>query len=242
MTLNRGDVLNLTDTQEKRSKYTIKLSRGYTINLTELIENLNHLTVEIGWDQMEPAKVKGFFSWLRRFARRHGKDTPPDLDTFMLLLDHGTFGKAVEGADDWRDLIFFLNNERTHNGKAVVSQLDDSAVQKDGKTGIKEGFDVYLNELPDYVDEVVVGINLWHGKERKQDLRDVHNAYVRIKNGETGAEAFEFRIEQLTGSSGTYSFIFGKFRKNVTDWEFEALGNDLVAPSVMDVARRYMWI
>ena len=39
---------NLTDT----SKHTIKLSRGYSVNLTELIENLNHITVEIGWDQM----------------------------------------------------------------------------------------------------------------------------------------------------------------------------------------------
>lgn len=105
------------------------MSRGYSVNLTELIENLNHITVEIGWDQMEPAKVKGFFSWLRRFVRRRSKDTPPDLDTFMLLLDHGTFGKAEEGDDDWRDLIFFLNNERKHNDKVVVHQLDDSVVQ-----------------------------------------------------------------------------------------------------------------
>lgn len=229
---------NLTDT----SKHTIKLSRGYSVNLTELIENLNHITVEIGWDQMEPAKVKGFFSWLRRFVRRRGKDTPPDLDTFMLLLDHGTFGKAEEGDDDWRDLIFFLNNERKHNDKVVVHQLDDSVVQEDGKTVFKEDFDVYLNELPDYVDEVVVGINLWHGKERKQDLRNVKNAYVRVRNAETGDEVFEYRLEELTSNAGTYSFIFGKFRKNVTDWEFEALGNDLVSTSVLDVARRYMWI
>lgn len=100
----------------------------------------------------------------------------------------------------------------------------------------------YLNELPDYVDEVVVGINLWHGKERKQDLRNVKNAYARVKNAETGAVVFEYRLEELTSNAGTYSFIFGKFRKNITDWEFEALGNDLVATSVMDVARRYMWI
>lgn len=192
---------------------------------------------------MAPVKVKGFFSWLRRFARRRSKDTPPDLDTFMLLLDHGTFGKAEEGDnDDWRDLIFFLNNERTHNGKVVVSQLDDTAVQMDCKTIIKEGFDVYLNELPDYVDEVVVGINLWHGKDRKQDLRNVKNAYVRVKNADIGAVVFEYRLEELTSNASTYSFIFGKFRKNVTDWEFEALGNDLVARSVIDVARRYMWI
>lgn len=135
---------NLTD----NSKHTIKLSRGYSVNLTELIENLNHITVEIGWDQMAPVKVKGFFSWLRRFARRRSKDTPPDLDTFMLLLDHGTFGKAIDAAGDWCDLIYFLNNERKYNGKAVVSQLDDSVVQEDDKTIIKEGFDAYLNELP----------------------------------------------------------------------------------------------
>lgn len=230
---------NLTD----NSKHTIKLSRGYSVNLTELIENLNHITVEIGWDQMAPVKVEGFFSWLRRFARRRSKDTPPDLDTFMLLLDHGTFGKAEEGDDNvWRDLIFFLNNERKHNDKVVVRQLDDSIVQEDGKTIFKEDFDVYLNELPDYVDEVVVGINLWHGKERKQDLRNVKNAYARVKNAETGAVVFEYRLEELTSNAGTYSFIFGKFRKNITDWEFEALGNDLVSTSVMDVARRYMWI
>lgn len=229
---------NLTD----NSKHTIKLSRGYSVNLTELIENLNHITVEIGWDQMAPVKVKGFFSWLRRFARRRSKDTPPDLDTFMLLLDHGTFGKAIDAAGDWCDLIYFLNNERKYNGKAVVSQLDDSVVQEDDKTIIKEGFDAYLNELPDYVDEIVVGINLWHGKERKQDLRNVKNAYARVKNAETGAVVFEYRLEELTGNAGTYSFIFGKFRKNITDWEFEALGNDLVSTSVMDVARRYMWI
>ena len=229
---------NLTD----NSKHTIKLSRGYSVNLTELIENLNHITVEIGWDQMAPVKVKGFFSWLRRFARRRSKDTPPDLDTFMLLLDHGTFGKAIDAAGDWYDLIYFLNNERKYNGKAVVSQLDDSVVQEDDKTIIKEGFDAYLNELPDYVDEIVVGINLWHGKERKQDLRNVKNAYARVKNAETGAVVFEYRLEELTSNAGTYSFIFGKFRKNITDWEFEALGNDLVSTSVMDVARRYMWI
>lgn len=224
---------NFTDT----SKNTIKLSKGYSINLNELIENLNHITVEIGWDQMVPVKVQGFFSWLRRFFAG-AAGSPPDLDTFMLLLDHGTFGKA----DDWCDLIYFLNNERKHNDKVVVRQLDDSIVQEDGKTIFKEDFDVYLDELPDYVDEVVVGINLWHGKERKQDLRNVKNAYARVKNAETSDVAFEYRLEELTNNAGTYSFIFGKFRKGVTNWEFEALGSDLVAQSVIDVARRYMWI
>lgn len=223
-------------------KNTIKLSKGYSVNLTELIENLDHITVEIGWDQMEPANVKRFLSWLRPFARRNSKDTPPDLDTFMILLDHGTFGKTEGGVDDWGDLIFFLNYERNHQGKVVVRQLVGSVVQEGSKTIINEGFDVYLNALPDYVDEIVVGINLWNGKERKQDLRNVKNAYARVKNAETGAVVFEYRLEELTSNAGTYSFIFGKFRKNITDWEFEALGNDLVSTSVMDVARRYMWI
>lgn len=69
----------MTSNSTNDSKNTIKLSRGYSVNLTELIENLNHITVEIGWDQMEPVKVKGLFSWIRRFARRRSKDTPPDL-------------------------------------------------------------------------------------------------------------------------------------------------------------------
>lgn len=73
-------------------------------------------------------------------------------------------------------------------------------------------------------------------------MRNVKNAYVRVRNAETGDEVFEYRLEELTSNAGTYSFIFGKFRKNVTDWEFEALGNDLVSTSVLDVARRYMRI
>lgn len=42
----------MTSNSTNDSKNTIKLSRGYSVNLTELIENLNHITVEIGWDQM----------------------------------------------------------------------------------------------------------------------------------------------------------------------------------------------
>lgn len=184
----------------------INLTKGQSIVLSKSEYDLSRLTMALGWDVVQAKK--GFF----------GRSSGPnfDLDSYALLLgDNGKLKNYKE------DVIYYSHLES--NDKTVVHTGDNLTGAGDGDD---EQIIVKLSALPQQYHKIVLGVNIYNGKERNQHFGLVDNAFVRAVDA-SGKEIARYRLSNDPSYEGKLNMLMGEVYREGGEWKFKALGNPL---------------
>ncbi len=184
----------------------INLTKGQSIVLSKSEYDLSRLTMALGWDV---AQVKKGL-----FARSSGLNF--DLDSYALLLGENGKLKAYK-----EDVIYYSHLES--KDKTVVHSGDNLTGEGDGDD---EQILVKLGSLPAQYHKIILGVNIYNGKERKQHFGLVENAYVRAVDG-GGKEIARYRLSNDPSYEGKLNMLMGEVYREGSEWKFKALGNPL---------------
>lgn len=183
----------------------INLTKGQSIILSKSEYDLSKLTMGLGWDI---GKSKGGL-----FGRSGGNF---DLDSYALLL--GENGKLKNYKED---VIYYGHLESKDK---MVVHLGDNL------TGAGEGDDeqivVRLSSLSEQYHQIILGVNIYQGKERKQHFGMVENAFVRAIDA-TGKEIARYSLSSEPSFDGKITMLIGEVYRDGGEWKFKALGNPL---------------
>ena len=184
----------------------INLTKGQSIVLSKSEYDLSRLTMALGWDV---AKSKQGL-----FGRSSGANF--DLDSYALLL--GENGKIKNYKED---VIYYSHLES--KDKTVVHSGDNLTGAGDGDD---EQILVKLSSLPAQYQKIILGVNIYDGKERKQHFGLVENAFVRAVDA-TGKEIARYRLSNDPSYEGKLNMLIGEVYREGGEWKFKALGNPL---------------
>ncbi|GGJ80741.1 TerD family protein [Deinococcus aquiradiocola] len=171
----------------------VSLTKGGNVSLSKEAPGLKKITLGLGWD---PRKTDG-----KEF----------DLDAMVFLVNDA--GKVRSDAD-----FVFFNNKQSSDGSVVHAG--------DNRSGAGDGDDetimIDLEKLPADVQKVVATVVIYEGKERGQNFGMVDKAYIRVLNGDGGAEIARFDLSEDAGT--VTAMIFGEVYRSGADWKFKAIG------------------
>lgn len=184
----------------------INLTKGQSIVLSKSEYDLSRLTMALGWDVAQPKKSI--------FGRSSGANF--DLDSYALLL--GENGKLNNYKED---VIYYSNLES--KDKTVVHSGDNLTGAGDGDD---EQILVKLSSLSAQYDKIILGVNIYNGKERKQHFGLVENAFVRAVDA-TGKEIARYRLSNDPSYEGKLNMLMGEVYREGGEWKFKAVGNPL---------------
>ncbi|MDB9511270.1 TerD family protein [Kamptonema animale CS-326] len=183
----------------------INLTKGQSIILSKSEYDLSKLTMGLGWDI---GKSKGGL-----FGSGGGNF---DLDSYALLL--GENGKLKNYKED---VIYYGHLESKDK---MVVHLGDN------RTGAGEGDDeqivVRLSSLSEQYHQIILGVNIYQAKERKQHFGMVANAFVRAIDA-TGKEIARYSLSSESSFEGKITMLIGEVYRDGGEWKFKALGNPL---------------
>ncbi len=134
----------------------------------------------------------------------------PDADASVFML--GENGKIPS-----EDYFVFFNNLNSGDGSVRHSG--------DNRTGAGDGDDeeinITLSQVSNQVVQIIVTITI-HNMDAGFHFGNVQNSSVRVYNSSSNEIMCQY---QLTESfDGCDSMIIGRFYRNGSDWEFEAMG------------------
>ncbi|MEG3859007.1 TerD family protein [Microcoleus sp. herbarium12] len=183
----------------------INLTKGQSIVLSKSEFDLSRLTMALGWD-VAKAKTSLFASSVANF----------DLDSYALLL--GENGKLKNYKED---VIYYSHLES--KDKTVVHSGDNLTGEGEGDD---EQIFVKLSSLPAEYHKIILGVNIYDGKNRKQHFGMVQNAFVRAVDA-TGKEIARYRLSNDPSYEGKLNMLMGEVYREGGEWKFKALGNPL---------------
>lgn len=175
----------------------LNLQKNDILDLTKKDPSLNNIVLAAGWDVVK----KGFFNF---------GASDMDLDLSALLL--GENGRVISESG-----IIYFGNQKTRG----------IFLHNDNRTGEGHGDDekisITLDELPTNCKKVIFSVNIYQGKERRQDFSKVKNAYVRVLNSDKGdSEVCKYNLSE-DGKNAT-TLIFAELEKIGSNWNFKAVG------------------
>ncbi len=185
---------------------TINLKKGQSIILDKSEYDLSRLVMGLGWDVAKKGLFGGLLSGNADF----------DLDGFALLLDPQ--GKLKNQQED---VVYFghlatKNNTVIHSGDNLTGQ----------GSGDDESIIIDFKNLPQAYDRIILGVNIYHGKEREQHFGMVNNAFVRAIDAK-GKEIARYSLSGEPAYSGQISMLLGELAQENGQWKFKALGTPL---------------
>jgi tellurium resistance protein TerD len=171
----------------------VSLTKGGNVSLSKEAPGLRTIRVGLGWD----ARVTDGSAF--------------DLDASVYVL--GENGKVRSDAD----FIFF--NNLSGAGGAVVHQGDNL-------TGVGDGDDevvvVTLDQLGADVAKISFAVTIYEADQRRQNFGMVQNAFIRVVNGDGGAEIARYDLSE--DASTETAMIFGDLYRHGGEWKFKAIG------------------
>ena len=193
----------------------INLKKGQRISLTKEDPGLKQIMCGLGWDVAPNSG--GFFGGNKQF----------DLDSSVICLD------ANKKLTDVKNIIYFGNLR--HNSSAIVHQGDNL-------TGAGEGDDEIINIdlplVPDNISYLIIAINIYKSKQRKQDFGMVDNAFVRLVNRNTNKELARYDLSGIEYRGMTGMILADVYRHN-NEWKMAAVGNGFKIDTLADIAKLY---
>ncbi|WP_407568651.1 TerD family protein [Deinococcus altitudinis] len=171
----------------------VSLTKGGNVSLSKEAPGLKKIVLGLGWD---PRKTDG-----KEF----------DLDAMVFLT--ADTGKVRSDAD-----FVFFNNKSSADG-SVVHAGDNRSGAGDGDD---ETIAIDLEKVPADVAKIVATVVIYEGKERGQNFGMVDKAYIRVLNGDGGAEIARFDLSEDAGT--VTAMIFGEIYRNGAEWKFKAIG------------------
>lgn len=211
----------------------VSLKKGQGVSLKKNESDLSQVTIGLGWDVNEENKggLLGFLS---------SKPEEYDLDVAAFLL--GANGKVNDlGAPENGhpslkngDVIFF-NNLKHHSGQIWLTG--------DNRTGDGDGDDeqiiANLNALPDKYTKILFIVQIYHGKQRKQNFSKVQNAFIRAVDAK-GKEMVRFDLSGDSSFANYCSMTFAELaREDGGNWKFSAIGTPHEYDSFVYILRSY---
>ncbi|MEG3922572.1 MULTISPECIES: TerD family protein [unclassified Microcoleus] len=184
----------------------INLTKGQSIVLSKSEYDLSKLTMGLGWDVAQAKKGL--------FGRSSGANF--DLDSYAMLL--GENGKIKNYKED---VIYYSHLES--KDKTVVHSGDNLTGEGEGDD---EQIVVKLSSLPAEYHKIILGVNIYDGKERKQHFGLVQNAFVRAVDA-AGKEIARYRLSNDPSYEGKLNMLMGEVYREGGEWKFKALGNPL---------------
>ena len=193
----------------------ISLQKGQKVSLSKENAGLSKVMIGLGWDEVQ--QKRGFFSL---------KPQAIDCDATALLLQGG----KLKANDD----VVYFGNLRHKSG--TVQHMGDNL------TGEGEGDDeqimVDLARIPAAYDRIVIMVNIYQAKERKQHFGMIRNAFIRLVDNRNGKEMCRYNLTE--DYSGMTAMIFGEVYRHNGEWKFNAIGQGTNDNSIGEVANRYV--
>lgn len=209
----------------------VKLKKGQGVSLKKTDYDLSRVTIGLGWDVNEK---KGLFSFLE-------KTEEYDLDVVAFLLgDNGKVNDLGASKNGKRSLengdVIFFNNLQHHSGQIWLTG--------DNRTGAGDGDDeqivVNLNALPERYAKILFVVQIYEGKQRKQNFSKVKNAFIRAVDAKN-KEMVRFDLSGEPGYANFCSLIFAELvREGSGNWKFNAIGTPQETDSFAYILRDYV--
>ena len=143
-------------------------------------------------------------SWETTIQFPHGLDL--DLGAFMLAGD-----KKIPDAGRF---VFYNNRYATE--KALFLEEDD----RTGQMG--ETISLDLNRVKPDVEEIILVISVFNGKEKGITFGDTRNAVAILRNIDTNTEICRYVVN--TACPNSVGMEFGRLFYRFNRWRFESLG------------------
>ena len=214
---------------------SVNLSKGQKVNLSKEHPGLSEVVVGLGWEAADKngsdsKPKKGLFSMLSSAlfgeVRSIPSDQTIDCDSSVFLLKND----KLQSEDD---IICYYNLK--HSTKAVIHR-GDNLVGSSGKND-DEQIVVDLNQLPQDYNRLVIIVNIYRAREKKQHFGKVRNAYVRLVNNKNGQELYRYNLTE--NYDGYTAMIFSELYRHNREWKFSAIGQGTNDGSIAELARRY---
>ena len=158
---------------------------------------LPKFTIGLGWDTNQSST---------------GVDFDLDASAFML----GSNKKLPA------DEFFVFYNNQISPDKAVESSGDDlTGGNSDG--GDDETLTVDLSKVDPRIQEIIFTVTIHEAEQRRQNLGQVHNSYIRIYNDVTNEEIAKYDLDE--DFSVETAVEFGRIYKRNGEWKFAAIGD-----------------
>lgn len=202
---------------------SVSLKKGQKVNLSKENVSLTKIIAALGWDEVgkSPTK-KGFWASLFSIA------IPPisiDCDASALLLQNGRLMAR-------RDIVYYGNLK--HRSGAVRHMGDNLTGAGDGDN---EQIIIELNKLPEEYDKIVIVVNIFNAKTKKQHFGMIRNAYIRLINASNNREICKYDLnEDYTNMT---AMIFGEVTRQDGEWRFNAIGQGTTDGNLTELSRRF---
>ena len=171
----------------------ISLVKGGNLSLGRADPSLRRILIGLGWDA----------------RATDGLDFDLDASAFLL---------AASGKVDTDSDFIFYNNLVGADG-AIEHTGDNRTGDGDGDD---ESIRVTLDGVPVAIRTIAVTVTIHEAGARRQNFGQVHNAFIRLVNDETGTEIARYDLSE--DYSTETALIFGELYRHGEDWKFRAVG------------------
>ncbi len=183
----------------------IQLKKGNSISLKKEAPKLNKIMLGLGWDMAKSSARKNIFDIFKA-------SSTIDLDSSVLCLN------SSEQLKTKNDVVYYAN---LHHGSGAIHH------QGDNLTGEGEGDDeqilVELDKIPDYVSSLLFTVNIYMGRERRQDFSGIENAFVRLVDLSNGREIAYYKLSESIYTNQTLMKM-AELRRTSDGWQMKAIG------------------
>ena len=195
---------------------SVSKKKGQKVSLKKGEDSLKSVMIGLGWDAAE-RKRTGFFA---------PKPQSIDCDASAIVLQSG---KLINNAD----IVYFGNLQ--HKSGAIKHMGDNLTGEG---VGDDEQIFVDLEHVPAEYDKVVVVVNIYQAVKRNQHFGMIKNAFIRIMDGQSGAEMFRYDLTE--DYSGMTAMIFGEVYRHNGEWKFNPIGQGTNDPGLGELAKRFV--
>lgn len=149
-----------------------------------------------------------------------------DLDAWALVISD----KGIER----KNLVYYSNTLDSSN--SIRHMGDNLTGEGDGDD---ETINIRLDKVPSTYKNILIGVTIFRGNQKKQSFKDVKNAFIRIYDCISGKEICKYS-DQFKGELGNYtSMLFGILSNVNGEWEFNAVGDGSKFTSISDAPNVY---
>lgn len=205
----------------------VDLGKGSKVNLSKQKQGLSRVMVGLGWD---PVKESGNSLKDKILAFINGKSNESiDCDAWISLRGSTGYNKD--------NIVYYGNRTFRHYGETVVYHHGDNLTGEGD--GDDEVISVYLDKVPDDINELIIGVTIFRGAERNQSFSNIDNVFVRVVDGESGTTLVKFVQKEMSGLRNETTFIAGKIYREQGDWHFEAIGRCTNDKNILSAVQNY---
>lgn len=207
---------------------TLNVSKGQRIDVTKSNPTMKRVGIGLGWETTE-----------NNF----------DADAFMMALTKE--GKLYQGN---KGVLYFGSSKMTAAAFATefpgVRMAENPPTEilggalihsGDNRTGAGAGDDetmiAKLGELPEEVERLIIGVDLYQAKDRHQNFGMCSEAYVRVFDFDTNEEILKDDLVEDYSTSGLINVA--EFYRHNGEWKFKAVNEGVAMNGIDKFANNY---